>query len=233
MPPTNSAVILEWAFAPADYFAAPIRVKRDAYVIALGDGKVEVRVDAALYSIEPTLREQLHETVNGWFAEAQRASGRPYRLTGPSELRVYYDATRGEVETPPPSLSSTPPSAAPAPTPRGGAAETRGAGLAAKHRVRDPLLRSLLQTYDAAIADPGQELARLGAIRDALAARLGDPPGALGVDAREWAWLGELASGTPPDAGVGARAHARAIVLRAILAYLRRPEGGAPALSAD
>jgi len=230
MQAAKSTVILEWAFSPPDYFAAPIRLKRDTYVIALADGKVEVRIDAAIYDLEPTLREQLHETVNGWFADAQRASGRPYRLTGPSELRVYYDATRGVADAPTPNLSSTPPALSAAGAP--GASDAVPKGIAGAHRVGDPLLRSLLQTYDAAVADPEHELARLGAIREALGAELGDAPAALGIDAREWERLGELAAGTGQSADDGSRAQARAIALRAILAYLRRAGGGAPTLTA-
>lgn len=219
MPPPKTAVILEWTFAPPDYFEGPIRLKRDTYVIALANGKVEVRIDATLYDHEPTLQQQLHDTVNGWFLDAQRANQRPYHLSQPRILRVYYDATKDAPETASPNLSSTPPKVVAAPRLGRGSAPV-STPLAATYGGDDPLLANLLRKYDAALADPEHELAGLGAVRDALAAAFGDPPRGLAIDEADWNKLAELASA--PATGDTARTTARTLALRMILACLRR-----------
>ena len=52
-------VILEWQFSPPGYFEEPINVTRDDYTMIIGDGKVEARIDSAIYDRNPSMRQRL------------------------------------------------------------------------------------------------------------------------------------------------------------------------------
>ena len=55
----ENVVILEWTFSPPDYFEEPIRVTRSNYLMTIGNGKVEARIDPATYDIDPSMRDVL------------------------------------------------------------------------------------------------------------------------------------------------------------------------------
>jgi len=52
-------VLLEWSFTPTDYFEDEIRVKREDYEMIIKDGKVEARVNPAIYDREGRLQNEV------------------------------------------------------------------------------------------------------------------------------------------------------------------------------
>lgn len=225
--------ILSWTYSPTDYFEAPIRLVRDAYAIWIAGGKVEVRVEAALYDQDPQLRDALRDAVNDWFLGARLASHRAYELSGPVVTRVYFDAiATGRAEA---QRARRPAEPKVAPEER---AEPTMDELAETYSSSDLLLDSLLRRYDQAVTDPTRELARLREVPEALATIFGSAGAArAALDVREADWsrlveLGERERQAAPGAGQDGpisqapasdaeRAEARAITLRMILAYLR------------
>jgi hypothetical protein len=242
---TKEFVILEWTYSPPDYFEAPIRLQRDAYSIAIAEGKVEVRIEAALYGHDPLLHDVLHDAVNDWFLGAQLASRRAYKLSDSVVTRVYFDAMADKPQGP--RAERARPSAAEvvAAPPRDSAGtgkaepkhEPTMAELADTYSSTDPLLDSLLRRYDQAVTHPTQEIAQLCGVPEALAAIFGAQSAALaalGLSDAEWSRLSELAdlereraragprgSPAPSQVSESERGEARAIALRMILAYLR------------
>jgi hypothetical protein len=242
---TKEFVILEWTYSPPDYFEAPIRLQRDAYSIAIADGKVEVRIEAALYGHDPLLHDVLHDAVNDWFLGAQLASRRAYKLSNSVVTRVYFDAVADKPQGPRAERARPSAVEAAAARPRNGAGtgktepkhEPTMAELADTYSSTDPLLDSLLRRYDQAVTHPTQEIAQLCGVPEALAAIFGAQNAALaalGLSEAEWSRLTELADlereraragqgGSPAQSQVSEseRGEARAIALRMILAYLR------------
>lgn len=74
---------------------------------------------------------------------------------------------------------------------------------ASKYR-KEPVVRSLLKSYSAAMADPQNALTHLYEIRDALALKLGGDAEArstLGITKGQWSRLGYLANEVPLSEG--------------------------------
>jgi hypothetical protein len=74
------------------------------------------------------------------------------------------------------------------------------ADLVSTFRPSDATLVSLLQSYDAAVRDPNNELVHLYEIRDALSVKCGgdeEARSALGISSADWSKLGRLCNKEP------------------------------------
>jgi hypothetical protein len=87
-------VILEWQFSPPGYFEEPINVTRDDYTMIIGDGKVEARIDSAIYDRNPSMRQALHDAVNGRFLGVQLLTHKAYNLSRSTMTRLHPDGRR-------------------------------------------------------------------------------------------------------------------------------------------
>jgi len=240
------AVVLTWKFSPRGYFARTARAVRGEYTIEIADGRVQVWIDASLYDLYPSLRQELYDAVNDWFLGAQLVSQRPYALSEPAEARLEFRdgeeipdwtdsdgmpaiAEATQWEDPPPGVSASARSLGdenPGEPDHGGLAQICG--------TTDPVLASLSRRYDFAVRDPKHQLARLYAVREALASIFGHEStaqAALGIGVPEWSRIRELADGelrgSVQISAEGERAEAQAIALRMILGYVRYREGAA------
>ena len=87
-------VVLEWKFSPPDYFEAPIEISRDDYTLIIADDKAEARIDDALYTSNPSMREALHDAVNDRFLGVQLLTYKTYQLSKPKMTRVHPDGRK-------------------------------------------------------------------------------------------------------------------------------------------
>src|SRR5215213_5273848 len=87
----DDIVVLEWTFSPPDYFEEAIRVEGEGYNIVIEDGKVEARINSAVYDEEHKMRDLLHNKVNDRFLGVQLLTHKPYNLSKSSMYRLDSD----------------------------------------------------------------------------------------------------------------------------------------------
>lgn len=212
----NQVVVLEWTFSPTDYFDQTIEVRRDEYILRIGNGKAEARVDPRAYDADPNYRLALHEVLNHRFLTIQVLTHRPYNLPKPSMYRLHPDDRKDlTLFAEPGHFKIT-----------GGSVDfllkdkdgnvltnTRRdriekkehfTNLVEKYRDTDRVLGSLLNSYATAVRDPDNELVHLYEVRDALAVKFGSEKAvrtALGISRANWSRLGQLANDEPLKQG--------------------------------
>jgi hypothetical protein len=210
--PNSPSIILLWTFSPPGYFEEPLECSTGDCVLSIADGKVEAVLEARFYNQDPALRERLHSEVISRFRAAQLVNQEPYKLSeNPTIVRLEPDGRRSvSVEITGQAMINV-----------GGTADIQvmdknGNVVQDSRRERiekrisladrtarsgqDPLLSKLLESFHAAISDPGDELVHLYEIRDALKRKFGDDKAALSalaISSAKWSRLGRLADGEP------------------------------------
>lgn len=178
----SPTVVLEWKFSPPDYFEAPIEILQDDYTMIIADGKAEAKIDSAIYEATPSIRDALHDELNARFQAGMLFIHREYHLsssmicihpdgrkdyfmkcaTGHFEVtgrtidfqkcdkdgNIVVDSKRDRID-----------------------GINRLGDLVSRHLANDDVLKSMLNSYDAAVRDPNNELVHLYEIRDALVHR--------------------------------------------------------------
>jgi hypothetical protein len=249
----QDVVVLEWTFSPRDFFEQPIHIAHENYEMIVDNGKIQARIDPDIYDKRPDMRDELHEALNARFLAVQLLSHTPYELSKASMYRLHADG-RKDVTVFVESCLMT----AFVGTldivvkDRDGNVisdsrkerlerKKRLADLVGTYRSKDPLLASLLTSYDRAVRDPQNELVHLYEIRDALSKRFGgetEALTALRISATQWSRLGQLANDEPlsqgrhrgksvgvlRDATEGELKEARSIALELVEGYLQHLE---------
>ena len=182
----------------------------------IDNGKVEARVNAEYYEEDNTIRDQLHETLNDRFLAVEFLTHKPYELSMPGVHKRYPDGHKDLFVTVRDAVSVT--DATPidltiidedgnikADTRRERIEKKRiVTELITKYRQKNPVVASLINSYDAAVRDPDNELIHLYEIREALNEELGGNKSAceiLGVSKKEWSDFGYLANNAPLKQG--------------------------------
>lgn len=211
----SADVVLQWNFSPSTYFGERVDILCHDHMIKIADGKVETKVDSATYEANPSLREKLHKHLNIRFLTQQLFTHKPYKLSQPIKIVVHQDGRKDYfVELEPAKMVVT-----------GGSVEFRiidknGNTIADSRQVKietmkrlselfiahasDDLLFILLQSYDAAVKDPSDELVHLYEIRDALSNKFGSEANAratLAITYSTWSRLGQLCNNEPLNQG--------------------------------
>ena len=208
----SAIVVLEWKFSPPDYFESQIEIEQDDYIMTIEDGKVDARIDSAIYEANPLMRDALHKVLNSRFLGVLLYSHKPYRLENPTMARLHDDGrkdyflmvepmeiklTGGEVEF---QITNKDGNVV-VDTKRDRIEKKKAiADLASKHASEDFVL-ALLRSYEDSVRDPNNELIYLYEIRDALYHRFGkDKKGMrdkLGISSDEIKNLGKLCNDEP------------------------------------
>lgn len=212
----QDVVVLEWTFSPPDFFEEPDHIVREHYRMTIENGKVEVRVDPDIYDKQHSMRDKLQEALNARFLAVQLLTHNPYKLSQASMYRLHPDG-RKDVTVFPAGCAVT----ASVGTVDVVVKDKHGnvisdsrkervekkkelANLVESHFPKDPLLRSVLGFYNAAVSHPENELVHLHDIRDALSGQFGGETAArtaLGVSRKQWKRLGHLANKAPLKQG--------------------------------
>jgi hypothetical protein len=246
-------VVVEWQFSPADYFEAPITISRFDYTMLIDNGKVEAKIDSAIYDAYPSMRTVLHEGLNDRFLSVQLLSHKPYALSEPNIARVYPDGRRDAVaETKGEQITSAAGTVDLKTSDKDGNVVKDSkrdqidkkksiTELVSKYRTNDELLDSLLNSYGAGVRDPARELVHLYEIRDALSTKFGGEDATqatLTIRPSAWSRFGRLCNKEPlsqgrhrgrniamlRDATEGELAEARSFARAMVEAYLQHLE---------
>ena len=204
-------IMLEWTYTPENYFESHVEITRDHYVLAIGDGKAEAKIDDTTFDADPEYRQKLHDALDARFLGAQLLSHKAYELSKPRMTRVDAAGRRHIFLHAEPAVFVTTffPVDFRVTDQHGNVRVDTGqdrnentrrmAELISAH-INDPLLFSVTRSYRAAVRDPNNELVHLYEIRDALAAKLGGKAKAcavLGVEQSAWDTLGRLCNDEP------------------------------------
>ncbi len=243
-------MVLAWTFSPPDYFEEPLNISCHGCTISIADGKAEAKIDSDLYDADPSIRQRLHDDLNGRFLGAQMLTHRAYELSGSTRTVVHPDGHKdifvelkgvsGVVFAGTLDVRVTDANGNVVSDSRRDRIERKKtlAELVAKHYSTDVLLASLLRSDDAAVRDPDNELVHLYEIQEALRMRFGSglaARAALGISSSQWSRMGRLcndeplkqgrhrgaAAGMLRDASRGELTEVREIALAMIEGYLR------------
>lgn len=193
----EDVVVLDWTFSPPDYFEEPIHKKYDDYEMIIGDGKVQVRIDPDAYNSDPAKRHKLHDEVTRWFVGPMLIAHKPYSLSEASICRLYRDGRRDAFIFPPAAVMVLRGLAPDIGDSRQKRIDRKRqlAELSAISDSADPVLKSILKSYDQAVKYPGNEFTHLYEVRDALTRKFGSEGAArsaLGISSRSWSQFGRL-----------------------------------------
>ena len=212
----SSTVALEWTFSPSDFFEIPITICRDDYTLTIVDGKARAVIVATRFDASLGMRESLQTTLENRFLADQLISRRPFELSESTMVQVdadgrqqYYLNVRGIIHTQSAStldlrvIDNDGDVTADTKQDRIRKKETF-AGLVTKHQLKDQLLGSMLESFNAAIRDPQNELTHLYEIREGLAKHYGSESGArciLAISVNDWSQLGKICNHLPLKQG--------------------------------
>lgn len=204
-------VILEWRFTPKDYFEDEIRIEREGSVVLINAGRIEARINPAVYDQTHKMRDFLHQSLNDRFLGVQLLTHKPYTLSKSTMCRLHPDGRKDVTIFPESGVMTI----------TGGSvdlvvkdkdgnivSDSRRDRVEKKKELAelaetyssDPVAGSLLDSYKAAVNDPENELVHLYEIRDALSKLFtGETRArkALGLSSSEWSRLGQLANNEP------------------------------------
>lgn len=208
--------ILEWKYSPPDYFEASIQIARDEYVLTIADGKAEATIPDEFYMANPSIRERIDASLHDRFLGVQLLTHKPFELSKSVRFRLHPDGRKDAfLEVASARMSLVSGAVDFQVTDRSGTVivDTKKerikqkqtiADLVATHRPNNPVLASLLRSYDAAVRDPDNELVHLYEIREAVSQRFGNEGIArrkLGITRTQWSRLGQLANDEPLKQG--------------------------------
>jgi hypothetical protein len=203
----SAVVLLEWQFSPPDYFEEAIEVSCHTYSMTIADGKVEAKVEPAIYDANPSMPQLLQDSLNGRFLGVQLLTHRPYELSRSTITRVredgrrdiFIELTSGIILT---SVGSVDIRVTDkdvniiSDSKRDRIEKKKNlAELVATHLPSDVTLAALLRSHDAGVRNPNNELVHLYEIRDALSVKFGGKSGAraaLAITTSQWNHLGQL-----------------------------------------
>jgi hypothetical protein len=200
---------LQFPYSPPDFFEAQYTIDTDEYTLTAENGLVRVTLRVPNDPIDSDLQNRVIKHVEGLFRIRQLLGHKPFKLNDPSAYQHHSGGTR--------SISVTA---------QGGEflslvgqcdfvvrdasgeitqdtkaeriqADTEFVNAVMPKLVNSPTLVALLESYNAAVNDPSNELVHLYEIRDALAKYYGGEVEArkkLGVSEKQWKWLGALAN---------------------------------------
>ncbi|VTU35782.1 hypothetical protein H4CHR_03746 [Variovorax sp. PBS-H4] len=204
-------VIIDWNFTPADFFEGPLTVTREGYTVSLADGKVEARIDGAMFAARGGMGEQIQAELEGRFRAAQLLRHETYALSRGATIKVRPNGTRDiAIELQPVAckiaggtvgiLITDPEGKVVYDSEQLRREEDRALVDRVGAHLADSVLVTILKSYGAAVRDPDNELVYLYEIRDALSTLFGgdrEARTALGTSAAEWRRFGQLCNAEP------------------------------------
>lgn len=207
----SETVVLEWKFSPPDYFESPIEISKDDYTMIIADGKAEAKIDSAIYKANPSIRDELHDELTALFLAGMLFSHREYHLSG-SMICIHPDGRKDYVmKCDPCHLKLTGHTIDFQKCDKDGNIvvdtmqdridkRSHIGDLVGRHLAYDDVLKSMLNSFEAAVKDPDNELVHLYEIRDCLVHKFGKKSkksGAqlvLGISDSDWNGIGKPAN---------------------------------------
>ncbi len=212
----SDIIVLEWLFSPPDYFEDFIYLERNDYEMTIENGRVEAQINPAVFENNPTMRDDLTNSLNDRFLGAQLRTHKPYQLSKVSMYRLHPDGRRDiTVFVDSAAIAMSTCTSEFIITDKDGKVivdskkdriekKKKLARLAEKYRRSDLTAASLLDSYNMAVNEPNNELVHLYEIRDALSKKFGSKSAslrALNIIPEEWSQLGLIANDKPLKQG--------------------------------
>lgn len=201
---------LDWIYSPPDFFEAPIVRQTPDYELNAVAGKITVRLNSPADPVPDTLIEGINAYIDVIFRARAMRTHRSYSIDGPGICHLRDDGGRNVVVKVQPIsvIVSTGTVDFVVTDPSGKIVADSKAERISRDEAfnrfledasaRHPLICALLTSYQAAIADPQNELVHLYEIRDALEKYFGDEDqtrAQLGISKAEWREFGRLTNG--------------------------------------
>lgn len=205
---------LQWTYSPADFFEVPYRRETDDYVLMADSGVVRVTLRKPCDPIDAKLQTLVTKEVEGLFRLWQLRVHRPLKLKVGNVYHYRPDGTKSVLSGGDSALSF------------GSQLDTvhqHGSGAVVHdskaERIEEntkfidslmpklassPTLNVLLDSYNAAVSDPANELVHLYEIRDAVVEHYGKDDEArrkLQITKTDWSRFGYLANDAPLKEG--------------------------------
>jgi len=208
-------VEIKWHYTPPQYFEEQLILEWENYSIKISDGYISAKMTADVFNSQPNLIDVLTQKLNDYFIGAQPILKQGFKIQANGVDRIQPDGRRDvTVLAEPLELKVTVYNADLVYTDKEGVAHnTRRdridatnnlAMLSVRHAATDLTARLILNSFDAAVRDPGNELVHLYEIWDALTKRFGKEQNAkraLGISNYDRRRLGELANHLPLNQG--------------------------------
>lgn len=207
--------VLEWAYEPATYFEATYNYANSDYELVVVDGKATAALSTPQNPVSSQTVQTIQDQLDAIFVARQLLIHKPYSLNGPNTYQYRDNGSKDvSVSIQAAVAIATAMSADVVITDANGniirdtkaeriVEHTQFLNLVAQ-KSRDPLLQSLLRSYNAAVNDPANELVHLYEVRDALAKHFGGEEKAkkqLNITNAQWKRVGFLANKEPIEQG--------------------------------
>lgn len=212
---TANKVEIEWNYTPPSYFEEQIVLERKGYSIEINDGHITARMSADVFDSRPGFRDSLMQELSDYFLGAQSIRRQAFEIHGGAINRVWPDGRRdttivvqsvvmrmtaGHVD-----LVYTDREGVVHDTRRDRIDVTKSlAELSARHAATDRTARKMLDSFDAAVRDPENELVHLYEVWEALKQEFrgeANARNALGISNRVRSTLTRLANDEPLNQG--------------------------------
>ena len=177
--PTEQKIEIEWRYTPPTYFEEKMIFELDGYPVEINDGHITIRMTAADFDSQPGVRDSLTQKLNYYFLGMQPTRRQAFEIQGGAIFRLWPDGRRdttivchsavsnwtaGKVD-----LVYTDQDGIVHDTRRDRIDATKNlAELSARHAATDQTARKMLDSFDAAVRDPENELVHLYEVWDAL-----------------------------------------------------------------
>jgi len=206
---------IEWHYTPPSYFEDKLILERDGYSIEISDGHITAKTTADLFDSRPGLRDSMTQELNDYFLGAQPIRRQAFEIHGGAIIRIWPDGrkdttivaqsavikmTAGHVD-----LVYTDQEGRAHDTRRDRIDATKSlAERSARHADTDRTARKMLDSFDAAVRDPENELVHLYEVWEALALKFQGESAArhaLGISSSVRSKFGRLANDEPLNQG--------------------------------
>jgi hypothetical protein len=213
---TNKQEIeVEWSFTLPGYFEDQVILKRDGYSIEINSGCITAKMTADFFDSRPGFRDSLTQELNDYFLGAQAIRRQAFDIQGGAIVRKWPDGRRDttivvqsaaiKMTAGNSDLVYTDPDSVVHDTRKERIDATNHLGkLSARHADTDQTGRKILDSFDASVRDPENELVHLYEIWEALTQKFGSERNAkraLGVSSGARSKLGQLANNEPLNQG--------------------------------
>jgi hypothetical protein len=212
----DTKIELEWTYKPTDYFEEKIIWNREDYSVEIADGRIIAQMDAGFFDSNTGLRDLLTQELTNHFRGALPMRRRTFEICRGSINRIYPDGRRDttlEVEVASHVLVGMNVDLIHTDADGKVIGDTRRdrieatkklAELSSHYAPTDPTVSRILDSFDAAVRYPGNELICLYEVWEALRTVFGGEEKArrvLGIIRDDRSRLTELADTEPLNQG--------------------------------
>ena len=210
------AVLLEWTYTPMNYLEEPISISFNGGTLQIEQGSALATVAPQAYQADATMRDQLTGKIESRLRAVQIMTHKKFELSKASRTDILKDGKKHHyLEVDSVVMTMTMGSVDLVVKDKAGniVSDTKRerlnkqewyAMLIEKFRSSDAILGQMLQSYQASVSDPDNELVHLYEIRDSLASNFGSKKSAvsqLNISNKQWNVIGELANHSPLKQG--------------------------------